>query len=119
VLIPWQGWSLRRNDFLLTRLLEIVVHTDDLALSIDVPPPTFPTDAFTPVLDLLTRLAVGRHGVRSGMDTSVLDQRGAARRPLVFDGTADPGSVHQPRVMEHAEMLGDGGRTHRHRPGKS
>lgn len=41
VLIPWQGWSLRRDDFLLTRLLEIVVHTDDLALSIDVLPPTF------------------------------------------------------------------------------
>lgn len=54
VLIPWQGWSLRRDDFLLTGLLEIVVHTDDLALSIDVLPPTFPDDAFTPVLELLT-----------------------------------------------------------------
>lgn len=31
--IPWQGWSLRRDDFLLTRLLEIVVHADDLAMS--------------------------------------------------------------------------------------
>jgi len=30
VLIPWQGWSLARSDFLLTRMLEIVVHCDDL-----------------------------------------------------------------------------------------
>jgi hypothetical protein len=36
VLIPWQGWSLHRDDFLLTRMLEIVVHTDDLALSIGI-----------------------------------------------------------------------------------
>ncbi|WP_253865327.1 maleylpyruvate isomerase N-terminal domain-containing protein [Prauserella halophila] len=42
VAIPWQGWSLRRDDFLLTRLVEIVVHADDLARSIDVATPPFP-----------------------------------------------------------------------------
>ncbi len=75
VLIPWQGWSLRRDDFLLTRLLEIVVHTDDLALSIDVPPPTFPDDTFTPVLELLTRLAVGRHGQSAVISTLTRRER--------------------------------------------
>lgn len=60
--IPWQGWSLRRDDFLLTRLLEIVVHSDDLAASIELPTPEFPTEAFAPVRDLLVRLAVRRHG---------------------------------------------------------
>ena len=62
VWIPWQGWSLRRDDFLLTRLLEIVVHADDLAVSVDVPTPTFPDEAFAPVRDLLVRLAERRHG---------------------------------------------------------
>ncbi|GAA5038958.1 maleylpyruvate isomerase N-terminal domain-containing protein [Actinopolymorpha pittospori] len=62
VLIPWQGWSLRRDDFLLTRMLEIVVHADDLALSVDLPTPEFPDEVFAPVRDLLVRLAVRRHG---------------------------------------------------------
>jgi hypothetical protein len=60
--IPWQGWALPRDAFLLTRLLEIVVHSDDLATSVGVPTPEFPDDAFAPVRDLLVRLAVRRHG---------------------------------------------------------
>jgi Mycothiol maleylpyruvate isomerase N-terminal domain len=60
--IPWQGWSLRRDDFLLTRTLEIVVHTDDLAQSVGVRTPEFPAEAFVPVCDLLVRLAVQRRG---------------------------------------------------------
>lgn len=62
VLIPWQGWSLRRDDFLLTRMLEIVVHADDLALSVGVRTPEFPAEVFAPVRDVLVRLAVDRHG---------------------------------------------------------
>jgi len=60
--LPWQGWSLRRDDFLLTRMLEIVVHSDDLALSVGVRTPEFPAEVFAPVRDLLVRLAVSRHG---------------------------------------------------------
>ncbi|MET8090628.1 maleylpyruvate isomerase N-terminal domain-containing protein [Micromonospora sp. NPDC005220] len=60
--IPWQGWSLRRGDFLLTRQLEIVVHSDDLAVSVGLPTPEFPADVFDPVRDLLVRLAVRRRG---------------------------------------------------------
>jgi hypothetical protein len=60
--IPWQGWRLKREDFLLTRLIELVVHSDDLARSVDVPTPEFADDVFLPVIDLLTRLAVERHG---------------------------------------------------------
>ncbi|MEU7846923.1 maleylpyruvate isomerase N-terminal domain-containing protein [Micromonospora parva] len=60
--IPWQGWSLRRGDFLLTRQLEIVVHSDDLAVSVGVPTPEFPANVFDPVRDLLVRLAVRRRG---------------------------------------------------------
>ncbi|MDG4809825.1 maleylpyruvate isomerase N-terminal domain-containing protein [Micromonospora sp. WMMD1120] len=60
--IPWQGWALRRGDFLLTRQLEIVVHSDDLAVSIGVATPEFPAEVFDPVRDLLVRLAVRRRG---------------------------------------------------------
>lgn len=60
--VPWAGWALRREDFLLTRLLEVVVHSDDLAVSVGVPTPTFPDEVFAPVRDLLVRLAVERHG---------------------------------------------------------
>jgi hypothetical protein len=62
VFISWQGWSLRRDDFLLTRMLEIVVHADDLAVSVGVDTPEFPDEVFAPVRDLLVRLAVGRRG---------------------------------------------------------
>lgn len=62
VTIPWQGWSLTRADFLLTRLVETVVHSDDLARSVGVPTPEFPADAYVPVLHLLAELATERHG---------------------------------------------------------
>jgi hypothetical protein len=47
---------------LLTRMLEIVVHTDDLALSLGIRTPEFPAEVFAPVRDLLVRLAAQRHG---------------------------------------------------------
>ena len=75
VLVPWQGWSLRRADFLLTRLLEIVVHSDDLAVSIGVPTPEFPDEAFTPVRDLLVGLAVRRHGQAAVISTLARRER--------------------------------------------
>ena len=62
VLIPWQGWALTVRDWLVTREMEIVVHSDDLAASVGLPTPEFPDDALTPVLALLTGVAVRRHG---------------------------------------------------------
>lgn len=82
VLIPWQSWSLRRDDFLLTRLLEIVVHADDLAVSVGIPTPEFPDDVFAPVCDLLVRLAVGRHGQSAVIGT--LTRRERARGIAAF-----------------------------------
>jgi hypothetical protein len=75
VAIPWQGWSLRRDDFLLTRMLEIVVHADDLALSIGVRTPEFPAEVFAPVRDLLVRLAVKRHGQSAVISTLARSER--------------------------------------------
>lgn len=73
--IPWQGWSLRRDDFLLTRMTEIVVHADDLALSVGVRTPEFPAEVFVPVRDLLVRLAVRRHGQSAVISTLTRSER--------------------------------------------
>ena len=62
VLIPWQGWALTTDDLLTTRMMETVVHSDDLAASVGLSTPTFPDAAVTPVLALLTGVAVRRHG---------------------------------------------------------
>lgn len=55
-------WGLRVDDFLLTRVLELVVHVDDLAVSVDVPTPPLPPEAVEATVTLLGRLAVWRHG---------------------------------------------------------
>ncbi|MER7892449.1 maleylpyruvate isomerase N-terminal domain-containing protein [Micromonospora sp. NPDC094482] len=55
-------WSLALDDFLTTRLMELAVHSDDLAVSVDVPTPQLPAEVIDPVLSLLARLAVRRHG---------------------------------------------------------
>jgi hypothetical protein len=62
VLIPWQGWALRASDLLTTRMMEMVVHSDDLAVSVGVETPEVPPEVAERVLGLLTRVAVRRHG---------------------------------------------------------
>jgi hypothetical protein len=62
VYIPWQGWALDIDDFLVTRLMEMVVHADDLAASVAVPVPDFGPGVLDPVFRLLTALSVRRHG---------------------------------------------------------
>jgi hypothetical protein len=73
--IPWQGWSLTEHDLLLTRLMEIVVHSDDLAASVGLEPPEFPAEVVVPVLDLLTGLALRRHGATALVRTLTRPQR--------------------------------------------
>lgn len=82
VALPWQGWALRRDDFLLTRMLEIVVHGDDLAASLAIDTPRFPDEVFAPVRDLLVRLAVRRHGQSAVLAT--LTRRERARPIAAF-----------------------------------
>jgi hypothetical protein len=58
----WGPYSLRLDDFVTSRLLELVVHVDDLAVSAGVATPALPAPATETVIDLLSRLAVRRHG---------------------------------------------------------
>lgn len=62
VLVRWADRRLRLDDFLLTRLMEISVHSDDLAVSVGVPTPVLPIEVLAPVIDLLTGLSLRRHG---------------------------------------------------------
>jgi hypothetical protein len=60
--LPWQDARMATDDFLVTRLMEMVVHSDDLATSVGVSSPEFGGAVLEPVLGLLTALAVVRHG---------------------------------------------------------
>ena len=60
--VPWQDCSLATDDFLVVRLMEVVVHADDLAASVGLPSPTFDDDALHPALALLALLGARRHG---------------------------------------------------------
>ncbi|GLZ28839.1 hypothetical protein Lesp02_10290 [Lentzea sp. NBRC 105346] len=58
----WGPYSLTTDDLLITRMMELVVHADDLAFSVGVETPEFPPGAVEAVVDLLSRIAIQRHG---------------------------------------------------------
>jgi hypothetical protein len=80
VLIPWSGWSLVRDDFLTGRMMEVVVHGEDLAASVGFEAPRLPDDVLDPVLRLLTHLAVRRYG--QGAVVSALTRAERAPRTI-------------------------------------
>lgn len=55
-------WSLTLDDFLLTRLVEVTVHSDDVAVSVGMPTPELPPEHYEETIALLSRLAARRHG---------------------------------------------------------
>lgn len=58
----WGPWSLLLDDMLVTRMMELAVHADDLAVSVGLPTPELPATATETVIALLSRLATRRHG---------------------------------------------------------
>ncbi|WP_353511107.1 maleylpyruvate isomerase N-terminal domain-containing protein [Intrasporangium sp.] len=80
VLIPWAGWSLLRDDFLTGRMLEIVVHGEDVAASVGFTAPRLSRAVLGPVLGLLTRLAMEKHG--QGAIVSALTRSERAPRTI-------------------------------------
>lgn len=60
--VPWQDCAVPTDDFLVVRLMEIVVHADDLACSVGVATPAFDAEVLEPVLALLAALAARRRG---------------------------------------------------------
>ncbi|WP_393083742.1 maleylpyruvate isomerase N-terminal domain-containing protein [Streptomyces sp. LN704] len=55
-------WALSLDDFLVTRMMELAVHMDDLGVSVGIAAPELSAAAFDPVLTLLAGLAARRHG---------------------------------------------------------
>lgn len=62
VSMPQWGWSMTAEDFLVTRMMEMVVHADDLAAGLDVDTPRFPASVTGPVFALLVSIAEDQHG---------------------------------------------------------
>lgn len=56
------GVVLTLDDYLATRLVELVVHGDDLAVSVTLPTPAFSPEALGVVIDTLVAAARDRHG---------------------------------------------------------
>jgi hypothetical protein len=59
---PRWPYATSLDDFLTTRILELVVHADDLAYSTGLDTPVFDTEAFATATGLLAHLAAARHG---------------------------------------------------------
>lgn len=60
--VDFRDWGLAVDDFLLTRVMELVVHSDDLAVSVGVPTPEMPAAATEATIRLLASVAAWRHG---------------------------------------------------------
>ncbi len=79
VRVPWNGRCFTADDFLMTRMLEIVVHCDDLGASLGLPAGLeLPPSVTDPVLGLLLQLAIRRHGVSSLVRTFCRAERAPA-----------------------------------------
>ncbi|MEZ0110775.1 hypothetical protein ABH920_004790 [Catenulispora sp. EB89] len=62
VQFPWGPPALLLDDLLLNRMMELVVHLDDLAVSVAVPAPGLPVAATDAVIGLLAAVAARKHG---------------------------------------------------------
>lgn len=56
----WGPWAVSLDEYLVSRLMEFVVHADDLAVSVGVQTPEFPRHVNETVIDLLTRMALNK-----------------------------------------------------------
>jgi Mycothiol maleylpyruvate isomerase N-terminal domain len=58
----WKDMALVLDDYLITRILEMVVHIDDLAVSVNVEPPAIPQRATDLTIATLIDIARLKHG---------------------------------------------------------
>ena len=81
--VPWQDCLLTTDDFLVVRLMEVVVHADDLASSVGLPTPAFDDDVLHPALALLAMLGARRHGQDAAVRALAREER-AVRPAAAF-----------------------------------
>ncbi len=75
---PWLDWNLSLDDYLRSRMLEVVVHGDDLAVSIGIEPVDWPEGVVAPVVGVLTTVAIRKHGVAAVLRTLARAERAPA-----------------------------------------
>ena len=73
------GQVLTLDQCLITRLVELLVHADDLAVSLDVQTPAVDDEAADLVVTVLARTARRRHGTVPVLRTLARHERGGAR----------------------------------------
>ncbi|WP_168801765.1 maleylpyruvate isomerase N-terminal domain-containing protein [Glycomyces buryatensis] len=56
------AYAMSLDEYLITRIMELVVHTDDLAHSVGIATPSFDSEPFDTAIRMLARLSVKRHG---------------------------------------------------------
>lgn len=62
LVLLFDRWVMSLDQCLITRLIELAVHIDDLAVSLDAPTPYIPDEAADIVITTLARIARARHG---------------------------------------------------------
>ncbi|WP_165942756.1 maleylpyruvate isomerase N-terminal domain-containing protein [Micromonospora sp. KC721] len=60
--LVFDRWAMPLDQCLITRLIELAVHLDDLAVSLGVPTPDIPDEAADVVVTTLARIARAHHG---------------------------------------------------------
>ncbi len=72
------GWWSGSADYFVTRLVELLVHGDDLARSVGRPTPAYADEAWQLVVSQLHQIAVDRHGARAVALSLARPERGSA-----------------------------------------
>ena len=72
------GRMLTLDDFCRTRLIEVVLHTDDVAASVGVDPPEPPPEAMEIISDILVGIARHVHGDRAVVNALARRERAPA-----------------------------------------
>ncbi|SSC23214.1 Mycothiol-dependent maleylpyruvate isomerase, metal-binding domain, partial [Klenkia terrae] len=65
--VPWQDCSVSTDDFLVVRAMEVLVHADDLAASVQLPLPDLDDELTHPALALLAVLSARQHGTPTAL----------------------------------------------------
>jgi Mycothiol maleylpyruvate isomerase N-terminal domain len=72
------------ESYLVTRIIELLVHTDDIAVSVGMTPPSLSADAMTLALPVLVDAARSIHGDRAVLRSLSRRERATGPEPSVF-----------------------------------